>query len=98
MSHKITAILSRKLIVALVCLLLVGGFATVAFAYTQMNSASAKDPFASCPKTVSYGSSGATVKTLQSRLNDRYKHHLLSATPYNFHYPLKVDGAFGPQT
>jgi peptidoglycan hydrolase-like protein with peptidoglycan-binding domain len=84
--------------VALVCLLLVGGLATVALAYTQMNSASAKDPWASCPKTVSYGSSGATVKALQRRLNDRYEHGFLSATPYTFHYPLQVDGSFGSQT
>ncbi|MBO0780199.1 MAG: hypothetical protein J2P37_15350 [Ktedonobacteraceae bacterium] len=41
MLHKIIAILSRKMIIALVCLLLVGGFAASAFAYTQTNSADA---------------------------------------------------------
>jgi peptidoglycan hydrolase-like protein with peptidoglycan-binding domain len=82
MSHKLTAILSRKVIIALVCLLLVGGFATVAFAYTQANSASAS---AVCPKTVAYGSVGADVNTLQSELR---KHG----------YQLAVDGIFGPKT
>jgi peptidoglycan hydrolase-like protein with peptidoglycan-binding domain len=103
MSHKITTILSRKMIVALVCLLLVGGFATVAFAYTQANSADASGvllppPSASCPRTVSYGSSGEQVKTLQKMLNSRYKAGMFKASPNKFHYPLAVDGSFGPQT
>ncbi|MBO0790169.1 MAG: peptidoglycan-binding protein [Ktedonobacteraceae bacterium] len=104
MSHKITTILSRKMIVALVCLLLVGGFATVAFAYTQANSASASPGV--CPeKTVSYGSrdpqghnGGGPVRNAQLMLNAKFKSYEFFATPYQFKYPLDDDGIFGPQT
>ncbi|MBO0777966.1 MAG: peptidoglycan-binding protein [Ktedonobacteraceae bacterium] len=51
-----------------------------------------------CPATLSYGSTGSLVKTLQSKLNSLYKANSFRNSPYNFSPPLDVDGEFGPLT
>jgi peptidoglycan hydrolase-like protein with peptidoglycan-binding domain len=97
MRQKVMVTLSPKIIIALVALLLIAGFAT--FTFSQVKPASAAS---GCPATISYGSTGDQVTQLQNMLNYRYnnssvKDHF-TASPYAFRYPLKVDGIFGPQT
>jgi murein L,D-transpeptidase YcbB/YkuD len=55
-------------------------------------------PTSGCPATIQNGSSGSTVKTLQSKLNALYKSKAFPNSPYNLHPLLSVDGAFGPLT
>jgi murein L,D-transpeptidase YcbB/YkuD len=84
MSYNMMTILSRKTLIALICLLLVGGFAAVAFTYAQSTSVDAAG--ISCPRTVAFGSGDReVVKLLQSKLNEHG-------------YSLKKDGLFGPKT
>lgn len=67
----------------------------------QAAHASAAIPLA-CPPTVSEGSSGSTVRTLQSALNELYLDFddpsFYEMSPDSFNFPLAVDGSFGPQT
>lgn len=58
-----------------------------AFASTT-HATSAVSPLVACPPTISEGSTGNTVKTLQRDLNA----HISGVTP------LTVDGIFGPKT
>jgi putative peptidoglycan binding protein len=92
--HKEECFMRNKFMFAiLLCSLLIAvfTFSSVAtpraFAATT-HAVSAASPFVACPPTISEGSTGNTVKTLQRDLNA----HIIGVTP------LKVDGIFGSQT
>lgn len=57
---------------------------------------------AACPPTVSEGSTGSAVRTLQSALNELFNDtddpSFYEMSPDTFHHPLTVDGDFGSQT
>ena len=67
----------------------------------QATSAAAAIPLA-CPPTISEGSQGAAVVTLQQALNELLNDFddpsFWENSPQNAHPPLSVDGIFGPNT
>jgi peptidoglycan hydrolase-like protein with peptidoglycan-binding domain len=99
MHNKFILIFCSMFLLGIVVLF--GGFAPSAHAAamgkTSMTAASKPVQAYACP-TLSQGSSGATVRTLQRRLNALYQGYWFLNYPDDFHPLLRVDGIFGPLT
>jgi peptidoglycan hydrolase-like protein with peptidoglycan-binding domain len=69
---------------------------------THRTSTAAISVSLACPPTISEGSGGAAVVTLQQALNKLYRDFADPSwwenSPQNAHPPLSVDGSFGPLT
>lgn len=93
------------LMLALVAMLtfLIGSTASAQSTLTthRASTAAVSVPLA-CPPTISEGSQGAAVVTLQQALNELYRDFddpsFWENSPQNAHPPLSVDGIFGSNT
>lgn len=82
---------------------LIGGTASAqSVQVTQRANTAAASTSLACPPTISEGSQGAAVVTLQQALNELYRDFddpsFWENSPQNAHPPLSVDGIFGSNT
>jgi peptidoglycan hydrolase-like protein with peptidoglycan-binding domain len=100
MSVKLRKLLFHKATIILMSILLITCVAITAFVFSPLHAtkAATRCGYPISTPTLSYGSSGDSVVTLQYLLNEAYEEHLFSNSPHNFHPLLAEDGSFGPNT